>query len=292
MRYVTYEGSGRTSYGVVVGDRVVDLPAALRAAGRSEVPGDLAGFIAAGPALWQAAEGAVRGAAPSAPLSEVRLLAPIPRPAKNVFCLGLNYADHAAEGGRELPKYPLFFTKPPTAVIGPGAPIPVDPQVSTQIDWEVELAVVIGRGGKNIPESRALDHVFGYTILNDVSARDLQARHGGQFFKGKALDGSCPIGPWIVSADELGDPQTVDVITRVNGVEKQRSNTSKMIFRVPAIIASLSEGLTLEPGDIIATGTPEGVGYARQPPEYLKPGDIVELEIGRIGVLRNPVAAS
>ncbi len=298
MRYASYELNGSPTYGVVVSERVVNLPLVLQGAGEIDIPPTLLGFIQAGPALWEKAGRLVASATETqtAPLSEVKLLAPIPRPAKNVFCLGLNYADHVAEGARmtgqerPLPEYPVFFTKPPTAVIGPEAPIPVDPRVSDKIDWEVELAVVIGRGGKNIPADRWEEHIFGYTILNDVSARDLQRRHGGQFFKGKALDGSCPIGPWIVTRDELGDPQNLALETRVNGVRKQHSNTKLMIFNLGQIIASLSEGLTLEPGDIIATGTPDGVGAARTPPEFLKPGDVVELEIEGIGVLRNPVA--
>lgn len=298
MRYVTYDRGGRQSYGAVVNDRVVDIPAALRAAGEANAPGTLLELIEAGEAMWQRAAAAVRGARESAPLSEVKLLAPIPRPRKNVFCLGLNYAEHVAEGARmhgtdrALPEYPVFFTKPPTAVIGPDEPIVVDPKVSDKIDWEVELAVVLGKSGKNIPAERADEYIFGYTILNDVSARDLQRRHGGQFFKGKALDTSCPIGPWIVSKDELGNISNLMLETRVNGERKQYMTTREMIFDVPATIQSLSEGMTLEAGDIIATGTPSGVGSAMNPPQYLEPGDTVELEIEGIGVLRNPVVAA
>ena len=160
--------------------------------------------------------------------------------------------------------------------------------MSADIDWEAELAVIIGRGGKNIPASAAFDHIFGYTCLNDVSARDLQSNHS-QFFKGKSLDGACPIGPWIVTADEIPDPQALDITCRVNGVIKQSSNTRYMIFNIPAIIEILSRGMTLDAGDIIATGTPSGVGFARKPPEFLKPGDVVEVEIEGIGVLRNRV---
>jgi 2-keto-4-pentenoate hydratase/2-oxohepta-3-ene-1,7-dioic acid hydratase in catechol pathway len=227
-------------------------------------------------------------------LSEVQLAAPIPRPCKNIVCLGLNYADHAKESaearGRQatILEDPLFFTKAPTTVNGPYGTIVIDPAVSTQIDWEVELAVIIGKAGKNIREEDALSHVFGYTVLNDVSARDLQSRHK-QFFKGKSLDGYCPMGPWIVTADEIPDPQQLTVRLRVNGVTKQESNTSLMLFSVRAIIAILSQGLTLESGDIIATGTPSGVGFARNPPEFLKAGDIMETEIEGIGTMRNTV---
>jgi 2-keto-4-pentenoate hydratase/2-oxohepta-3-ene-1,7-dioic acid hydratase in catechol pathway len=231
------------------------------------------------------------------PLADARLQAPIPRPAKNILCLGRNYAEHASEAVRahgeattsDKPKYPPVFTKAPTAVIGPYDSIPFDSTISSQIDWEGELAVVIGRKGKDIARGQALEHVFGYTVLNDVTARDLQKAFGGQFFKGKSLDGSCPMGPWIVTSEEIEDPGSLDIVTRVNGVEKQRDNTSSMLFDVSATIEALSLGMTLEPGDIIATGTPAGVGFARTPPEFLRPGDIVECEVSRIGLIRNRV---
>lgn len=227
-------------------------------------------------------------------LSEVRLFAPIPRPRKNVICLGLNYAEHARESARmhgqtaNIPQDPLFFTKAPTTVNGPYSKIVIDPAVSIEVDWEVELAVIIGTTGKNIREEDALSHVFGYTVLNDVSARDLQSRHK-QFFKGKSIDGYCPMGPWIVTADEIADPQQLTLRLRVNGVTKQEGSTGDMIFDVRSIISILSQGMTLEAGDIIATGTPSGVGFARIPPEFLLPGDIMETEIEGIGVLRNEV---
>jgi 2-keto-4-pentenoate hydratase/2-oxohepta-3-ene-1,7-dioic acid hydratase in catechol pathway len=232
--------------------------------------------------------GAVRG------LSDVQLTAPIPRPRKNIMCLGWNYAEHAKETalkrGQEAkaPEYPVIFTKAPTTVNSPYGNIIIDPTVSEEIDWEVELAVIIGKGGKNISEENALSHVFGYTVLNDVSARDLQSRHK-QFFKGKSIDGYCPMGPWIVTADEIEDPQQLTVRLRVNGITKQVGNTSMMIFPIRTIIAILSKGMTLEPGDIIATGTPSGVGFARNPPEFLKAGDVMETEVEGIGVLRNVV---
>jgi len=227
-------------------------------------------------------------------LSDVQLTAPIPRPRKNIMCLGWNYAEHAKETalirGQEAkaPEYPVIFTKAPTTVNSPYGNIIIGPTVSEEIDWEVELAVIIGKGGKNISEEQALSHVFGYTVLNDVSARDLQARHK-QFFKGKSIDGYCPMGPWIVTADEIEDPQHLTVRLRVNGITKQEGNTSMMIFPIRTIIATLSKGMTLEPGDIIATGTPGGVGFARNPPEFLKAGDVMETEVEGIGVLRNVV---
>lgn len=229
-------------------------------------------------------------------LSEVKLAAPIPYPRKNVFCMALNYLDHAKETAslrqrsEMAPRDPVFFTKAPTSVIGPYAAFEIDPNVSTEIDWEAELGVIIGKRGKNISEEDALSYVFGYTVINDITARDLQSRHK-QFFKGKSLDGSCPMGPWIVTVDEIADPQKLAIRLRVNGVTKQDSNTSEMIFSIKTIIAVLSQGMTLEPGDIIATGTPSGVGFSRTPPEFLKPGDILETEIEGIGLLRNPITS-
>ena len=226
-------------------------------------------------------------------VSDPELLAPLPRPAKNVFCVGRNYAEHIAEGARAqnttiaVTEVPVFFTKPCTAVIGPEAEIPIFPQVSTQIDYEVELAVIIGTPGRNIEKERAYDHVWGYTILNDITARDVQRRHGGQYFKGKGLDGSCPLGPVVVTRDELPEPQNIGLRCLVNGEVRQSSTTAKMIFDIPTLIASLSEGLTLEAGDIIATGTPSGVGYAMDPPRFLQHGDKVVCEIDGIGRLAN-----
>ena len=228
-------------------------------------------------------------------LKSVRLLAPIPRPRKNVFCVGWNYLEHFKEGEKtraqkvELPEHPALFTKAPTAVIGPYDPIPRDERVSERWDWEVELGVIVGPGGKNIAEADAMKHVFGYTVVNDVSVRDLQRRHGGQWFKGKTVDGTCPMGPWIVTADEIANPHALALSCRVNGAVKQDSNTSYMYFKIPRILAELSLGLTLEAGDVISTGTPAGVGHARTPPEFLKPGDLLETEVAGIGTLRNSV---
>jgi 2-keto-4-pentenoate hydratase/2-oxohepta-3-ene-1,7-dioic acid hydratase in catechol pathway len=210
------------------------------------------------------------------------------------MCLGLNYAEHAKESaearGREYKQHqhPVFFTKATHTVNRHEGTIPFDAAVSEQIDWEAELGVIIGRSGKNISIEEAYDHVFGYTCINDVSARDLQSNHS-QFFKGKSLDGACPMGPWIITADEIPDPHQLQITCRVNEVMKQDSNTEHMIFRVPDILTILSRGMTLDAGDIIATGTPSGVGFARKPPEFLKPGDVVEVEIEKIGVLRNQV---
>ncbi len=226
-------------------------------------------------------------------LHEIDLCAPL-LPRKNIFCVGRNYLEHAKEGARvsgkelKLPAVPTFFTKAPTAIAAPGARLHFSGQLSKEYDWEAELAVVIGRRGRDVEEASALQYVFGYTCLNDITARDLQRAHL-QWFKGKSLDQSCPLGPSIVTPDEIGDPQTLPIELRLNGERKQHANTSSMIFSVARIIAELSKGLTLEPGDIIATGTPEGVGFARTPPEFFKDGDEVEVEIEGIGTLRNTI---
>jgi 2-keto-4-pentenoate hydratase/2-oxohepta-3-ene-1,7-dioic acid hydratase in catechol pathway len=228
------------------------------------------------------------------PLNDVTLDAPV-RPARNVFCVGRNYLEHAREGarasGRELkiPTVPTFFTKASTAVAAPDATLHFQARVSKEYDFEAELAVVIGAQCKDVPEAQALHLIFGYAALNDLTARDLQREHG-QWFKGKSLDESCPIGPAIVTPEEVGDPQTLELALRINGIEKQRTNTSKMIFSVARIIAELSKGMTLLPGDVIATGTPEGVGFARNPPEFLRDGDVLEVDIERIGILHNRIA--
>jgi 2-keto-4-pentenoate hydratase/2-oxohepta-3-ene-1,7-dioic acid hydratase in catechol pathway len=227
-------------------------------------------------------------------IAEVQLAAPIPRPHKNIVCLGHNYAEHAQESNAarglstSTAEPVAVFTKAPTSVNGPYSDIVIDPAVSEQVDWEVELAVIIGKGGRHIREEDALTHVFGYTVLNDVSARDIQFRHK-QFFLGKSLDGYCPMGPWIITADEIPDPQQLPIRLKVNGEVKQESNTSQMISSVAQTIALLSTSMTLEPGDIIATGTPSGVGFARKPPEFLHAGDVMETEIDGIGVLRNTI---
>ena len=229
--------------------------------------------------------------------ADAGLRAPIPVPRKNVLCVGRNYAKHIAEGDRAqkqnvgVTEHPVFFTKPPTSIVPPGGDVLIFPSLSTSTDYEVELAVVIGTPGRNIPKAGAMAHVFGYTILNDISARDIQRRHGGQYFKGKALDGSCPLGPWIVTADAIQDPHALSIGLKVNGEQRQDGNTEDMIFDIPTLIESLSEGMTLEPGDIIATGTPSGVGYAMEPPQFLKDGDTVDCEISGIGTLSNTVRA-
>ncbi len=288
MKLLTYLDNGVARIGAVVEDRVIDL---------ADVAPDMITLIELGAAGLAQAQATIDSASDSMPLSGLQLLAPIPDPRRNILCLGLNYAEHAAESAAtgatpaDLPDYPVIFTKATTTANGPFDDIPLDPTVTGQLDWEVELGVVIGQAGANITLEQATKFVFGYMVVNDVSARDLQWRHK-QFFKGKSLDGACPMGPWIVTADELGDPHNLDISSRVNGVVKQDSNTAQMIFDVPSSIMHLSDGMTLLPGDIIATGTPSGVGFARTPPEFLKPGDVVECEVERIGLIRNTVAAA
>jgi 2-keto-4-pentenoate hydratase/2-oxohepta-3-ene-1,7-dioic acid hydratase in catechol pathway len=277
---------------VVEGKRVIDIPAAL---GTGDDTATLLGIIRAGaPMLARLRDLEARPSVGAIDLADVKLHSPIPRPIKNVFCVGWNYLEHFDEGAqklqdnRELPKHPVFFSKASSAMNGPYDNVPFDAKVSTSMDWEVELGMIIGTTGKNIAESDAMAHVFGYAVINDVSWRDLQRRHGGQWHKGKSLDGTCPMGPWIVTPDSI-DPDNLRITCRVNGVTKQDSNTKHLYFKLPRIIAELSAGMTLEAGDIISTGTPEGVGYARNPPEFLKPGDLLESEIEDIGVMRNPI---
>ena len=280
--------------------RIVDVGAAAekRQAALAFDPGNMVSLIASGEAGLAQVRALLADAGDAgASLGDVKVASPIPVPARNVYAVGWNYVEHFEEGkslrdsGQTLPEHPVFFTKGTHAVNGPYDPIPFDPAVSTMIDWECELAVVVGRRGKNIPEAKAMDHVFGFTVMNDTSARDVQQkRHGGQWFKGKSLDGYAPLGPWIVTAGGFAHDD-LRITTRVNGVVKQDGSTRQMYFKVPRILAELSLGMTLEPGDIIATGTPPGIGHARKPPEYLKPGDVMETEIAGIGALRNVVTA-
>ena len=289
--------------GVVRGDRMID-PRTLPL-GEWQPPATLLDLIQQGPDAWTRMRELVErydtgcdfreATGKSHPVSSVRWHAPIPRPLKNVFCLGRNYVAHAEEAARargqevKIPTIPVIFTKAPTSVTGPFDDIPVDRSVTQQVDWEVELGAIIGKTARNIARAEALQHVFGYTVINDVSARDLQQQHM-QWFKGKSLDGFCPMGPLVVTADEFGDPQSKQLQLRVNGVVKQDASTAKMIFPVDVILEWLSKGLTLEAGDIIATGTPEGVGMGRTPQEFLNDGDVLETEVEGIGTLRNRIS--
>lgn len=291
MRLVTCIFERQRYLGVVVDDEVV-LPG--HAPGAPAELRDMLLLIDGGKAALTRLTAAM-ASSKRVPLTQVELLAPLPRPRKNIMCLGWNYFDHAKEsaavGGRtaEIPEHPIVFTKSVTSVNGPYADIPAQHEVTQQLDWEVELGVIIGTGGRGISEARALDHVFGYTVINDISARDVQFRHK-QYFLGKSLDGTCPMGPWLVTSDEIPNPQNLQLSSWVNGVLKQQANTRDMIFSVARTIAILSRGMTLEPGDIIATGTPAGVGFARTPPEFMKAGDVVECEVMGVGRIKNRIA--
>lgn len=301
MKLVTYRiGEQAARLGAIVDGMVVDIER-LGEAADLDLPDDMLGFIDAGPsALRVTAEilADCEGNWPvgvATPLANVRLLAPIPRPRKNIFGIGLNYVEHVEESARsldtatELPKQPVVFSKPPTSVIGPGVAIEHNAKMTQQLDWEVELAVIIGTTAKRIDEADALNHVFGYSVMIDVSARD--CRRAGQWIFSKGQDTFAPFGPCIVTADEIPDPHQLRLWLTVNGVSKQDSNTRHMLFKVPHLIADISSGMTLEPGDVIATGTPSGVGAGRTPQEWLWPGDVVEAEVEGIGRLRHPVVA-
>ncbi len=299
MRYATFsvDGDPTPRLGVADQTHIVDVQALAAPLDAGAVPGTLSELISQGPEAWQQMAELLRAELPRYKgtrhaFTDVQWQAPIPRPTKNVMCVGRNYKGHIEEGARargeavKYPEVPVIFTKGPTSVSGPFDVISYERSVTQQVDWEAELGIVIGVGGRNIARADALRHVFGYTVINDVSARDLQKNHV-QFFKGKSLDGFCPMGPVVVTTDEFGDPQQKNVICRVNGVVKQDGNTRQMIFPVDVIIEWMSKGMTLEPGDIIATGTPDGVGFSRTPPEYLEDGTVMETEIEGIGTMRN-----
>jgi len=288
LKLLTFRHANQTRIGLLRDQSVTPLDPAY---------GSLLDLIAAGPETWNRLANMAQSPMTrdtDLKAGDIEWLAPIPLPRKNIMCLGWNYSEHvsesAAASGRkaEPPKDPVVFTKNVTSVTGPYANIPAHPEATSELDWEVELGVVIGIGGRGIRRERALQHVFGYTVINDISARDLQFRHK-QFFLGKSLDGACPMGPVIVTRDEIVVPQELALKSWVNGVLKQDSSTRHMIFDIATIIETLSRGMTLEPGDIIATGTPSGVGFARNPPEFLKSGDVVECEVEGIGRLRNRV---
>lgn len=287
MKLVRFEHEGRIQVGVLHGTRVTVLPPA-------EAP-SIEAVIDGGPDRMTAIEARVAAAeCDNVDLEAVRLLAPITAPPHNVFCVGLNYQEHVQESQRlrgaepATIAWPHFFTKTSNTITAPVGPAPLWRNVTQALDYEIELAVVIGMGGRDIPREAAMDHVFGYCVANDLSARDLQRRHG-QWFKGKSLDGSLPLGPWIVTRDEIGDPSDLELVLTVNGEVRQRATVSQMIFDVPVLIAQLSAGLTLSPGDVILTGTPSGVGFAMNPPRFLSEGDEVVCTIDRIGSLRNTI---
>ncbi len=284
MRLVSYERNNQRSIGALTTGGIIDFPTASN----GELPADMLMFLQQGePALARAREIVAKGRS-GIPLPEVRLLAPVPKPGK-IIGIGLNYADHAAEGGREKPKYPVIFTKAVSAVIANGEPIQI-PFVTEMVDFEGEFAVVIGKRAKEVSSKEALNYVAGYTICNDVSGRDYQERSSPT--AGKSFDTFAPLGPAIVTRDEIPDPHTLDIHTIVSGEDMQHSNTRHLIFNVNYLIDYLSYIFPLEPGDIISTGTPSGVGWFRNPPRFLKAGDTVRIEIEKIGILQNPVIAA
>jgi 2-keto-4-pentenoate hydratase/2-oxohepta-3-ene-1,7-dioic acid hydratase in catechol pathway len=321
MKLVNYESAHQPRLGVVEGELIVDIRKTLELLSTRRLPRVLAArpaFKAAarvlaapgfGPrnmiellaqgAAWREALGVVTASLARAydpkggmrglfsPLERARLRPPILRPGK-IICVGRNYAEHARERGSDIPAQPIYFLKSINTICGPGDPIKL-PSNSSQVDYEAELAIVMGKGGKQIPEERASEHIAGYMILNDVSARDMQAADK-QWFRGKSCDTFAPIGPWIVSTEEIPDPQTLHISLTLNGQTMQDSNTGNMIFKIPYLVSYLSQSLTLEPGDLISTGTPEGIGAGRTPPVFLKSGDSVSITIEKIGTLANPVA--
>ncbi|MEC7765007.1 MAG: fumarylacetoacetate hydrolase family protein [Pseudomonadota bacterium] len=303
MKLATFrtETSAPARLGVIVADQMVDVGLLGEAIGLP-FPDTMLDMIDAGRPGLAALKSVLEDIKDTPPigtstaLQNAILLAPIPRPRKNVFGIGLNYLDHVAESAKaldtnpDLPKEPVVFSKPSTAVIGNGDPILHDADMTQQMDWEVELAVIIGTKARRVAREDALSHVFGYSVMNDISARD--NRRAGQWIFSKGMDSYAPFGPLIVTADEIPDPQNLDLWLTVNGVEKQRSNTSHMLFKVDELIADISTGITLEPGDVIASGTPAGVGAGRDPQEWLWPGDVVCATVDGIGTLRNPVVNS
>jgi 2-keto-4-pentenoate hydratase/2-oxohepta-3-ene-1,7-dioic acid hydratase in catechol pathway len=299
MKLITYQTRDlQTRLGALVGDLAIDIER-LGAAGGVALPANMLDFIDAAPVSVARTQQLLKKFAENwpinvaTPVSNVRLLAPIPRPRKNIFGIGLNYVEHVAESARtldtskDLPKQPVVFSKPPTTVIGPDDAIRHNARITQQLDWEVELAVIIGSTCRRVSEEDAMGKVFGYTVINDVSARD--CRRAGQWIFSKGQDTYAPMGPYIVTADEVADPHNLDLWLKVNGKIKQQSNTRHMLFKIPALIADISAAITLEPGDIIATGTPSGVGAGMDPQEWMWPGDVVELGVESIGTLRNPV---
>ncbi|GAM15780.1 fumarylacetoacetate hydrolase family protein [Mesobacillus selenatarsenatis] len=300
MKLATYKNESGQFIGIVNAEGTHVLPlreAYEKMGGQPAIPADMLEAISMGEVFYQGAEKILQWVSENnldselyIPIESVVLLAPIPRPSKNIFCVGKNYAEHAIEMGSkdDIPQHVMVFTKAPTTVIAHGQNIDEHKELTEQLDYEGELAVIIGKKGKAIKREEALGYVFGYTIINDVTARDLQAKHK-QFFIGKSLDTTCPMGPWIVHKSAIANPNNLDIKTSVNGEVRQDSNTENFIFPVEEVIAVLSQGMTLEPGDIIATGTPAGVGKGFKPPRFLKAGDTIEITVEGIGTLKNRV---
>lgn len=294
MKFVTATYEGMTFIGLVTKDEqhVINLNKVDREKGNGVLQEELLRAVGQGDEFVRISEELAKKATEEDvyPLEEVVLQAPIPRPSKNIFCIGKNYAKHAIELGsaEDIPKYPIVFSKTPTTVVGHGESVLRHEDVTDALDYEGELAIVISKPGRGISRESAMDHVFGYTIINDVTARDLQERHK-QYLLGKSLDTSCPMGPYLVHNSAIENPHALKIETKVNGEVRQSASTEQFIFDIPTLIHTLSKGTTLEAGDIIATGTPAGVGKGFKPPRYLKAGDVVEVAIEGIGTLRNPI---
>lgn len=287
MKLVTYKPRGASAQlGVVVDEKVINLSEASG----GTLPNDMRTFLQMGDAALKAAKKVAtkkNATEQGVPLEDVKLLSPITDPGK-VVAIGLNYIDHIKESNAEVPKIPIMFTKYTSSIVGNGDEVRWDPKVSEKVDWEIELAVVIGKSAYRVGEDEAFDYVVGYTVCNDVSARDLQIEKGDQWIRGKSLDTFCPLGPCLVTKDEIADPHNLSLKTTVNGKVMQDSNTKELLFKIPYLISYLSQAFTLEPGDVIITGTPPGVGMGMKPPVYLKDGDVMTVEIEGIGALTNP----
>lgn len=285
MKLVTFAKDGRTRLGALRGEGVVDFGSAA-----SQLPDDMLALLAAGDEALAQARAALAASDPAKdlPVSAVTLLAPIPRPGK-IICIGLNYRDHAAESNMAIPEYPTVFGKYANTIIGPGQAIQL-PRLTNQVDYEAELAFIIGKPARHVPEAEALDYIAGYAPFNDVSARDYQMRTS-QWTMGKTFDTFGPLGPALVTADEVPDPGALDISLTLDGEVLQQSNTRHLIFSIPFLLAYLSGVMTLEPGDIVSTGTPAGVGFARKPPRYMRAGETVSVTISGLGTLTNPVVA-
>lgn len=302
MKLVTYRiNHTASSLGFIEGNMIIDAEK-LGHIKSSPLPNTMLEFIDLGTDGISKATNLINTATKeqlqecSIPLANATLMAPIPKPRKNIFGIGLNYTEHVAESARtldtskDLPQQPVIFSKPPTTVTGPNTNIIHNQKITKQLDYEVELAVILGKGGKNIPKDKAMDHVYGYTVINDISARD--CRRSGQWIVSKGQDTFAPMGPVLVTRDEIADPHNLNLRLTVNGIEKQNSNTKFMLFNISDLIHDLSTVFTLEEGDIIATGTPAGVGAGRDPQEFMWPGDVVEATVEGIGTLRNTIVDS
>lgn len=284
MKLVTYcIGNTSPQLGVLSGDSVLNLHTASKGA----LPNDMRSLLEFGAAGLAAARSIAERGRNGVPLSEVKLMAPIINPTK-VVAIGLNYMDHAKESGLDVPDKPTMFCKYPSSIIGPGDEIRWTEELSTQVDYEAELAFVIGKRAKNVSEADAFDYIAGYTNCHDVSARDLQMAEDDQWLRGKCLDTFCPLGPYLVTKDEIADPHNLSIKCEVNGEALQDSSTEHLIFKIPYLMAYLSRAFTLEPGDVVTTGTPDGVGFARKPPIFLKDGDVCTVEVEGLGQLTNP----